>query len=137
MLRKTLVVALLAPLLMAQGGKPAERPAFSPAQFTGSWSFDRPGRVSGRYFGSITVDPNGAIASVTTYDGGRVTQSGRLLVSGRQVIFAFESHDLPRERYTLDRFTCSLDSPQGLDRLRCVNNDGRGPGPAFLLLRQT
>lgn len=135
MMRRTALILAL----VLQASAPASAAGASAdgvRALAGSWSFNRVGLAGDRYTGWIRIDRAGHVKNRTEWNGPTVQQDGHVRVNGRTVEIVFTSHNLRREAYTLDRFTCTM--PEGVgpvNQLTCMNNDGRGRSPEFRLDR--
>ena len=139
MTRRTALILALTPALcaslpgtaLAAGGRPEGVRAVA-----GSWSFNRVGLAGDRYTGWIRIDRAGHVKNRTEWNGPTVQQDGHVRINGRTVEIVFTSHNLRRDAYTLDRFTCTMPEGDGpVNQLVCMNNDGRGRSPEFRLDR--
>lgn len=131
-------VALGAMLHLALAGAAQAAPALAegPRALAGTWSFNRVGLAGDRYSGWIRFDRAGHVKNRTEWNGPTVQQNGHVRMNGRTVEIVFTSHNLRRDAYRLDRFTCTApDAPGPVAQMTCMNNDGRGRSPEFVLER--
>lgn len=137
MMRRTIgTLAMILPLALPGFAEAAGGRGEGVRAIAGTWAFNRLGMSGDRYAGWIRIDRAGHVKNRTEWAGPTVQQNGHVRVNGRTVEIIFTSHDLRRDAYTLDRFTCTLPDGDGpVNRMTCMNNDGRGRSPEFQLDR--